>query len=207
MSLPGLRQFAYQRKSEYPSQRNYSNIEDTENDRVNSSPLLLTPNKASLTSIPETPPSLQHTGNNTCQSVCVRQGGRRKRYNRLSLSSSEEEEEGKSKGENFTPRKKVKSHTPVTIFSKLPASKRKKRILEDNANDKEEEVMELACIKEISTIYREGIPQEPFCLEQGEGDLKTLCEIFPQYQRSSLEAMLCSSNGDLDETVSSLVGQ
>ena len=49
----------------------------------------------------------------------------------------------------------------------------------------------------------------PFCLEQvlEEEDLTALCEIFPQYQRSNLEAKLCSNNGDLEKTVSSLVGK
>lgn len=146
MSLSGLRQFTYQRKSEYRSQRNYSCVEDAENDSV---AFLLTPNKASLTSIPETPPSLQCTGSDTCRLECARRGERRKRYNRLS-SSSEEEEDAKSKGDDVTSRKKVKSQTSVTIFSRLPASKRKKRILKDDSDNKEEEVAEFVYTKETS---------------------------------------------------------
>ena len=218
MSLSDLRQFTYQRRSEYPSKRDLCGGSKG-NDHPDGSLSLLTPNKASLTSIPETPPSLLSTppssictGSDTFRSMCVRPGGRRKRYNRLS-SSSEEEEEGKFKGEHFTPRKNINSHKPVTIFSKLPASKRKKRTLEDDVDDTEEKAVdytELTGTKESSIMHHEKIPQDErvaTCVEEGEGDLKTLCEMFPQYQISSLEAVLCSNNRDLDETVSSLVGE
>ena len=178
----------------YPSQRNYECGEETEFDHVDSSLYPLTPNKATLNSIPETPPSL-HVGSNTF--VHLRQNGRRKRYNRL--SSSSEGEEGESKGENFTPREMIKSHTPVTLFSKLPTSKRKKRVVEDDTDDMDREVvgsMEFACTKETNAKYE----RVPSCLKQREED------VFPQYQRSSLEVMLSSNNGD-DKAISSLVGQ
>ena len=187
----------------YPSQRNYKCGEETENDCVDSSLYPLTPNKATLNSIPETPPSLR-TGCNTF--VYLRRDGRRKRYNRLSSSSEGEEEKNESKGENLAPRKMIKSHTPVTVFSKLSTSKRKKRILEDDTDDMDREVVgsvDLACTKETSTMYE----RVPSYLKQGEEDVRTLCDMFPQYQRSSLEAMLSSNNGNLDKAVSSLVGQ
>ncbi len=155
MSLPDLRQFTYQRRSICPSQRSYKCGEGAENDCVDSSFYPHTPNKASINSIPETPPC---TGSSRHQVVYLRRDGRRKRYNRL--SSSSEGEDGESERQNFTPREIIRSHTPVTIFSKLPASKRKKRALEDGSDDMEGRVvggMELGCTKETScAVYYES---------------------------------------------------
>ena len=151
MSL--LRQFMYQRRSAYPSQRG----EGAENDRFDSSFESHTPNKAPVNSIPESPPSQRFTGSSRHQFVCLRRDGCRKRYNRLS-SSSEGEEEGEFKGKDFTPMEMIQSRTPVTIFSKLPASKRKKRILQDGSDGMERQVqvgsMELGCTKETCAVYK-----------------------------------------------------
>lgn len=149
MSL--LRQFMYQKRSAYPSQRG----EGAENDRFDSSFGSHTPNKAPVNSIPESPPSQRCTGSSRHQFVCLRRDGCRKRYNRFS-SSSEGEEEGESKGKDFTPREMIQSHTPVTIFSNFPDSKRKKRILEDSSDDMEGQVgsMELGCTKKTCAVYK-----------------------------------------------------
>ena len=100
----------------------------------------------------------------------------------------------------MTPGGKVKSSASVTIFSKLPASKRKKRaqkVYDDNVVGKVVDCVKLANTREISTVS---------CMK-GEGDLSTLCEMFPQYDKSDLETMLYNNNKDLDETVSLLIGE
>ena len=146
MSLPVLRQFTYQRRSAYPSQRSICE-KKAGKDCIDSSLYPFTPNEAFLAAEP--PPSLRCTGSSTRQFAYLRRSARRKRYSQLS-SSSEGEEEG---GKNFIPKK---SHTPATIFSKLPTSKRKKRILEGGTDDTERAVgsMELTCTKETSTVYK-----------------------------------------------------
>lgn len=225
MSLLDLKQFAYQRRNEH-----YSHGGDKENHHLDNCPPLLTPNKASLTSVPETPtsllptpPSSSSTGNS--KPAGVRKGAqRRKRCNQLSSSSEEDEtyDSKVSKKEVFTPsREQFKSHAPVTIFSRLPASKRRKRTLGD---DIEESVaVELSskhsvpnsndsCVKTLEFDHKTNLrSNERLAISvKGSGrgkDLKTLCEMFPQHQKSLLKVMLSENKGNLDQTISSLLGK
>ena len=220
MACLNLRQFSYQRRQEYSQS---DNVGDKENHPADNYLSTVAPNKASLTIVPETPPSLFPTvadsksaENSVCKSVCTRR--RRKRCNRL-LSSSDEEENGMANNsrECITPsRENCKSCAPVTMFSKLPVSRRKKRtILEELSNDSEEETVnsvDLGCTEKAQAFRKCRVAIERDCVlstkgHEKEANLKTLSEMFPQHQMNHLEAVLSDNGGNLDQAVSSLVGE
>ena len=214
MACLDLRQFSYQRRQEYSHPDNAGDKENHPSDKHLS---IVAPNKASLTVVPETPPPLIPTSvdlgsaeNSVSKSVCVRRC--RKRCNRL-LSSSDDEDDGKANysRECITPsRKNNNSRIPVTIFNKLPASRRKKRTtLEELSDDSEEK--DLGCTEKVQVSRKSCVVMQRGCVlstkEQGEASLKTLCEMFPQHQRNLLEVILSDNGGNLDQAVSSLVGE
>ena len=191
-----LSQFAYQGRNKYHSQQDHGG--NKENYHSKNSLPVSTLNKAYLTSVPETPkhllpmsPNSRSTGGSRHKSVNVRKGERRrKRCNQLSSSSEEEVnymyKENESK-EEVTPSR------DVAIFSRLPACKRRKRTSEDDKIK-----VNLSCTEEVS---------QRSIVQDREEDLNKLCEMFPKHQRIVLEVLLRDNDGNIDQTISSLVGE
>lgn len=220
MACLNLRQFSYQRREEYSQP---DNAGDKENHPADNHLSMVAPNKASLTIVPETPPSLLPTfsdlksaENSMCKSVCTRR--HRKRCNRLS-SSSDEEENGMANNSRkcITPSREIcKPHAPVAMFSKLPASRRKKRTtLEELSDDSEEKTVnsvDLGCTEKVRAFRKCSVTIEKDCVlsmneQEREANLKILSDMFPQHQRNRLEAVLSDNGRNLDQAVSSLVGE
>ena len=213
MACLNLRQFSYQRRQEYSQP---DNARDKENHPADNHLSMAAPNKASLTIVPETPPSLL-ADLKSAENKPVYTRRHRKRCNRL-LSSSDEEENGMANNsrECITPSRENKSRAPLTMFSKLPASRRKKRtILEELSDDSEEKTInsvDVGCTEKVQGFRKCRVAIEKDCVlctkgQEKEADLKTLSEMFPRHQRNRLEAILSDNGGNLEQAVSSLVGE